>query len=192
MTVPLGARLGGLTCCPCGRPATAGWRLAGPRARAERLGAPPASAARRAPPREWAAAARLLVCRTPAPRPARPGEKALIGKIAQERGWRGAAGARRELRRPGRRRRPPTPDELTVQRGEGRAQGVSGPASQPSSKSHLLQGAAHSHGPPPLPRAWAVQTSLILPWGWGVTGPCRCSLSAYRPEVRTGAGTRAP
>ncbi|KAJ8776142.1 hypothetical protein J1605_015803 [Eschrichtius robustus] len=124
VTVPLGARLGGLTCCPCGRPATAGWRLAGPTARAERLGAPLASAARRAPPREWAAAARLLVCRTPAPRPARPGEKALIGKIAQERGWRGAAGARRELRRPGRRRRPPTPDELTVQRGEGRAQGV--------------------------------------------------------------------
>ena len=124
VTVPLGARLGGLTCCPCGRSATAGWRLAGPTARAERLGAPLASAARRAPPREWAAAARLLVCRTPAPRPSRPGEKALIGKIAQERGWRGAAGARRELRRPGRRRRPPTPDELTVQRGEGCAQGV--------------------------------------------------------------------
>lgn len=66
---------GGLTCCPCGRPATAGWRPARLRARARRLGAPLASAARRAPPREWAAAARLLVGLTPAPRPprARPG-----------------------------------------------------------------------------------------------------------------------
>lgn len=96
---------GGLTCCPCGRPATARWRLARLCARARRLGAPLASAARRAPPREWGAAARLLVGRTPAPRRARPGEKALIGKIAQERG----GGGGRELERPDRLATPPPP-----------------------------------------------------------------------------------
>lgn len=98
VTVPRG----GLTCCPCGRPSTAGWRPACPRARSRRLGIPLASAARLEPLREWAAAtACLLVGRTPAPRPpctrpARPGEKALIGKIAQERG-RGAGGRGRAV-----------------------------------------------------------------------------------------------
>lgn len=93
---------GGLTCCPCGRPSTAGWRPACLRARSRRLGIPLASAALQEPLREWAAAAAcLLVGRTPAPRPpctgpARPGEKALIGKIAQERG-RGVGGRGRAV-----------------------------------------------------------------------------------------------
>lgn len=72
VTIPRGA----LTCCPRGRPSTAGWRPACLRARSRRLGIPLASAARPEPLREWgAAAACLLVGRTPAPRPpcTRPG-----------------------------------------------------------------------------------------------------------------------
>lgn len=109
-TAPPGAPLRTPHLLSCGRPAAAGWRLADLRARAWRLGALLAFGC--APlPRERAAAARLpgQPHPRPAPGPTRPYEKALIGKNhpGAGRGFlRGTAGARRELRRLGSRRRP--------------------------------------------------------------------------------------
>lgn len=134
----------------------------------------------------------------PAPGPTRPGEKALIGKITQERGggsggW--PAGARRELRRLGSRRRPPTPDEMSSPSadGEGWPGGSAEPTSQPSSEGHLLQGAVQSCAPPPFTPSLGLvgQVGFYLRGG-SPTGPSRYALSASHLKICTGAGTRTP
>ena len=96
----------------------------------------------------------------PAPGPTRPGEKALIGKNhpgtgrgggGDPRGRAVSSGARAAGDAP-----PPTPVEMSSPSadGEGRPGGSAEPTSQPSSKGHLLQGAAQScAASPPLPQA---------------------------------------